>query len=818
MSTKGRCRVDVKKWMDGKVPDDVVDFVINELESLKKRAGAEGRSFADLSKFKREKLKRAMKQRQVVQASNLEKTISRGHTYKDNVGDAKGRRAGVIAGETFAGQLSTSGINRKGIGLSVEAVGKLRRREYQTMLIKPLQKDDLMAHLKGGALDKEISIELFELRKGGEPGKSKSVEARKIAEAINTVQNKMINDLNGAGLPINKMDGYIIKQSHDAQKILGLDADPDIAKGLWAEKILPMLDHNRMFEPDLTLKGKLAILRAAANTLVDGSNKKASHLAGATDELITVANYKTTGKGLLEERVIHFKDGETFHAYNNDFGTNSIIEAVTQSISTNSKTVGAVEKFGSNPEAAIAADRSRIQKQLKNDPEALKKFNSMSKHTVRAIQPQVLGFDMDGTSELLAKGTSLVSGTINIAKLGAASIWSITDIPTAASMISGATGQGYMKSLMGVTADVLKQVNPKEKKLLTEIMAVYMDDMIAMNYGRLGLLDEQDFHFGWTETAQQFSFMASGLNWVTNAARNASALGVSRFMGESAGKSFKSLPAHMKQTLRNFDISPLEWNTIRAGVEKSNRGPMIVADFLEPGPAKQKLQLLFNSVAEMGSPEPSARTKARITQGHAPGSVFGSMLRLMGQFKSFPLHMHDILKKTAAADPSKDFVEFRDVFSGQANYKGMAQLAISTTLMAYVAASLRSVAKNETPPDPSDPKTWLEAMTRGGAAGIWGDILLADHNRYGGNLQSTLGGPALDTGAKAIKIGQDVVKGKDVRRKALDFAISNFTPNTFYLKTGLDMLFLDDLREVMEPGYKAKKRRRQMRENRDKLF
>lgn len=820
MSGKTHCKKALKDRYGKELPEEFLNRVVDDLDIMRAKATKEGKNFREMSARERRKQLRAIRERQLITAANLEKTARRMARYNDFAGDATGKKKGQLLREAYLSTLSNTFISRDQAGISADRLGKTLEKRYQQMLMYPMKEKGLFKITKGGSLDKEIMIELFETRQGGQPGKSNSSEARDIATNIKRVQDRIRDDYRSAGMPVRDIDGYIMKQAHDREKILALDEDVDVARRKWAESVLPLLDQERMFSLDKTKEQRLEVLTEIAQTLIDGRSRKANHLEGAADELITTANYGNVAKGALQERALHFKDGEHFYRYNKEFGRRSLFESLMTGIQTDARAIGAIEIFGSSPEAALAADSQRIKNLIGDDAEALEGFGDAIDFANNALRPQVFGYDLTLANNLYSKVNSTMRALNNAFLLGKAGLWSVVDLATAASQITQLTGDNYIKTQLNVFSDAISQINPKYKSEVTKMMGVYLDDMMALNYQRLGLTDVDDFAPGWSKNLQHYTFTLSGLNWITNVSRNATAMGISRSLGRRVDQVFGDLDISIQKSLMEFGIGPEKWDFLRqSALELSNGEKMIVPENIEDSQLSIQLQQLYDAAAEMGSPEPSARAKARLLNGTQPGTFWGEFHRAIAQFKSFPVFMHDIMMKTANSDPDIDAVTFfGDVAQGRANYRALSQLAISTTLMAYFADVLVSASDNKKPKDPTDPQTWKDALVRSGVAGLWGDLLLSDHGRYGGSRFDSLAGPVLGKADDAVSLAEDALAGKDVGRKSFDFVLKNVTPNTFYLKTGLDYMFLDDFREVLEPGYKAKKQRRQMQENRDKLF
>jgi hypothetical protein len=121
--------------------------------------------------------------------------------------------------------------------------------------------------------------------------------------------------------------------------------------------------------------------------------------------------------------------------------------------------------------------------------------------------------------------------------------------------------------------------------------------------------------------------------------------------------------------------------------------------------------------------------------------------------------------------------------------------------------------KGRAPRDPTDPKTWAKAMQQGGGAGIYGDFLFGEFNRFGQSPTETLAGPAIGTAADAARLWAKGVRGEADFGDALRL-VQNNTPflNLFYTRIALDYLILHDVQEYISPGTLARMERRAQRE------
>jgi hypothetical protein len=149
------------------------------------------------------------------------------------------------------------------------------------------------------------------------------------------------------------------------------------------------------------------------------------------------------------------------------------------------------------------------------------------------------------------------------------------------------------------------------------------------------------------------------------------------------------------------------------------------------------------------------------------------------------------------------------------------------TMMAYVGDSMMAISKNETPPDPTDPWTWKRAMQLSGAAGLYGDVLFGEAQRLqqGGIIQQ-MAGPMASKVAEGIGVTaaltRDVVMGEETDKdalKAFNYLVRQAPGNNiFYLKTGMDRLFLDRIRNGIDEDFEDDRQNRLERSGREELF
>jgi hypothetical protein len=232
---------------------------------------------------------------------------------------------------------------------------------------------------------------------------------------------------------------------------------------------------------------------------------------------------------------------------------------------------------------------------------------------------------------------------------------------------------------------------------------------------------------------------------------------------------------------------------------------------------RSKLGTFVSEQTREAMTEPTAGDRALATIGTHPGTWIGEGLRLLMQFKQFPITM---IRRSL----NREWNRGEGVDIG-----GIAQLMISTTLLGYAAMTLKELAKGRNPRQPVEAQDYAKlvfaAMQQGGGLGIYGDFLFGQANRFGGSITGTVLGPTAGTIDQAGQIFQALrdgsphkTRGQIIAADALRFASQNAPMiNLFYTKLAIDHLFIYGLQEAVNPGYLRRYEQRIKREN-DQTF
>jgi hypothetical protein len=150
---------------------------------------------------------------------------------------------------------------------------------------------------------------------------------------------------------------------------------------------------------------------------------------------------------------------------------------------------------------------------------------------------------------------------------------------------------------------------------------------------------------------------------------------------------------------------------------------------------------------------------------------------------------------------------------------GIVGTMVGTTILGYMALSLKDIIKGREPRNPTDMKTFADAFVQGGGAGIYGDFIFGEFNRYGQGPLETFAGPTIGTASDVLKLYAKLRDGDPAGAAATRLAIQN-TPflNLFYTRAAMDYLFIYGIMEHNSPGYLRRMERRLEREKGQEFF
>lgn len=673
-----------------------------------------------------------------------------------------------------------------------------------------------------GAMDRDVARALFALDNENAPKFTGPKEAGEIAEALHKWQELARTDANRAGAWVGKLPGYIVRQSHDAEKIARAGFDK------WKADILPKLDMDRTLREGADLD---KFLQGTYDSLVSGI-----HPTGGSDKAAAFKGPANLAKKLSAERVLHFKDADAWFDYNAAYGRASLREAVLSGFERQAKGTALMRTLGTNPGHTMQAIYSAVENRLRSEaPERAAKFRSAQRMLDNRLA-EVDGRASSPVSAMWARVSANVRAWQSMAKLGGALISSISDVFTYGSELKY-QGRSLLGGMAEAFSGLTRGKGSAEQREILSSLGVFFDTA----RGELTRRFSADDSVGGTMSrGMGLFFKANGLSWWTDTMKASAGLSMSHHLALLKGKAWDGIGGEMQRVLGLYGIERDKWDIIRSAETKAaddrhyltpeavhalpdeafsgyleSRGltatPARIRD-LRTETASQ-LRQYFSDRVQSAVIEPDARTRAVMRQGTQPGTVPGEILRFIGQLKSFPVaFIQRVIQRDIYGRGADTFGQA--MRNGNGEVQALAQMMVWTTLFGYGAMVTKDLIKGRTPRPPDDPKTWIAAASQGGGLGIYGDFLFGSANRMGGGIVGSAAGPVAGAGEDMADLWYRVRDGDDVAAQAFRTTL-NHTPflNLFYTRAALDYMFLYRIQESLNPGSVRRMEQRVEREN-----
>ena len=543
-------------------------------------------------------------------------------------------------------------------------------------------------------------------------------------------------------------------------------------------------------------------------------NKETNAPAGAGDtDLILKRAYsdiKTQGGSSVpfskDMRTFEFQPGQAgadaWLKLQGKYGVgNEIMSTVDQHLDHMARTISLHETFGAHPDAQFAA----LLRMVKDDPSKLKPGLGWldSENTLKNTYKIIAGKGHPVASETVARVMSGVRDLVGLASLRNLLITIVPGDTAMTFMASNFHGMSGFNVLSHVFDGTMTKDVARHLQIASHSYMDYMQNAVRR-------YEDQINFSGLVRKVSRAVVKATGADLWTENGRLGWQVSMLNQIAGFRDLPFDRLdPAFREHFLEAYGFTPADWDKIRAAdtFDAGNGARYLDPDKLPDGLGERVLQ----AVKEQGSyafHQPDARTQAIIGGGAVRGSLSGEMWLAAGQYKQFALErMTTHLMRILVDGPIENRV-----------MRGLAFTALS---MAAGAVSIQAanVVAGKNPMDMADPKFWIRAFARGGAGGVYGDILGAafEGDRGGLDLAAQMAGPVPGLIGDVLKTGT-----APLRRELFDqqgqratsgtateaFGVARrWTPSTFYTKLAVDRLFWDKLQVLLDPNYRQSFRR-----------
>jgi len=830
-----------------------IEAQLNERLS-KKVLAAEGQDQqVDLFKLAKEiatqaKIKVALERRsRLINAKIYTKLMTKISEYVD---PKTGEKNPVLALQAIlTGNIRVLDEGKASIDRRQQAIGN----DFIRDLAVSLKNKDLEDIFKSGELDELIHKAMFDGADSIDPNISGAKDAIEIASIIKKVQKKILLRKNRAGAMVRELVNYVVRQGHDPVLMRRY------GKKQWVNYMLErdaqgnyLRLSEKTFENKSALKGNKPytdedFMNDIYDNLVTGQHEKISS-GESIDPLTGLGGTANLAKKMSQSRIIHFRDGQSSYDYARKFTRQSLADSVTNGFLHDGQSIGLMEGLGTNPENMFKRVLQDSKKVFKGDPKALEKFSDFS------LTNQFK--ELDGSTR--ARGSGKLYFNIidfaginsayrilqNMALLGGSVIASFSDIATKAAKLNAVSERGIFSSYAQSLGDLFKRHSKKDWQELALLLNVGAEHFLGTVHSRFGANDSLP---GFAAKSQITYFKWNGMNWWNNAQKSGLAAILSADLAKYSNMAFNDIPIRTKLNLQRFGIKAEDWEIYRVmekkavdgrdymvptGVDSVDSNIIAQAALREANLTrkrklktvtdaeiekykdnlKTKLSMFFSDNADSAIPTPGARERALMNSGTQRGTVLGEALRALMQLKAFPITY-------VTKGMSEQYVAKQQ--AGKSGLFGLAQMMIGTTIMGYIAMTTKDILKGRSPSEVYseeeglNTKTFTRAFTQGGGAGIYGDFIFGEFNRFGRSPLETFAGPTFGTMSDILKLSASMREGNvdQVTKKSYQLLVNNMPyANLFYTKSALDYFFLYGISERLNPGYLDRMERRMQEE------
>lgn len=676
---------------------------------------------------------------------------------------------------------------------------------------------DFYTSVKGGLgifTDKDLVRNIVSERFGHSSG---DALAKQIGDKMGEVFEGMRQRFNRSGGDIGKLDDWGLPQTHDLAKIV------KAGKEAWVNKAEQLVNTEKYVHEDGAYYSQQEIrslLEYAYDTLSSNGANKTEIGRQATGGVSS----KVTSRH-SESRVLHFKDADAWMEYQAEFGGMQFVDLIEAHIMGLSKDIALVENLGSNPKNAMKILMDAAEKKdWLNGVDA--NTTGKSRKRAQTMFDEFMGQNTP-ESQILAN-LGLTYRSMNVASmLGGTTLSSITD----QAMIAK-TAQIHGISYWRTFGELITNLNPANKEhrkqahslgLATQEMlgsiARWADDGLTSTHGKA----EKVARISSSLATQVLRL--SGLNALTAASK----VGFTKILMDKYGtlsrtKSWNDLDAMDRELMQGTGLSERAWEVMRLAEPVVDRqGNQLMSarsiyeipdsklqPFGDPAKVRDEVASQFQAhlLDEQGMAviEAGLRERTMLQIGNK-GTAGGEVWRSMTQFKSFPTAF---LMRHGSRAMSMD--------KGTSRAAYLASLFAMTTLLGGLVVQLKELANGNDPQtmfDSNDPQKLANFFTRsavqGGGLSFIGDILVAGQDTTGRGLDSFMVGPfGQDVKTVAgLTVGNftQYYEGKDTNAANEAYkAIKGKIPaqNLWYTKAVVNRMVLDEMQDVIAPGYREK--------------
>lgn len=665
---------------------------------------------------------------------------------------------------------------------------------------------------------------------------SGDAEIAGLAKSVQDVLEQLRQHYNRYGGDIKKLANYGIPQSHSHYKVI------QAGEGEWIKTTFPMVDRSKYRHENGKLMNDAEVkevLKAVYQTIASEGHNKASvqaHAVQSESDLPVGFNMQALHQ---HHREVHFKDADSWVAYQEQFGEVNFHDLLSNHIRRMSTEIGMMQTFGSNPEKLVKQLGHNLLNKMMQDPKYVKEHRKIQKQAtlINKHYDELAGQALPVDSNLAQVGGMLRSWTV-ATKMGSAFITAFSDQATM-KLASEMHGIAYTK----VFGKHIKQFKNKEDRdfaisiglgvrEMSNALVRFGDDDISSASTKLASANTK------TRKIANAVIRASGLNHITASAKRAFGASLMHHVSNlNSVKAWDQLGPKDKKMLEGGGIKEDDWTLLKQidrteapSGEKlvTNKDIFNASDdlFLDTfqvdrtGYSAQELSdIAFRLKEQLANKymnyiytetnaavlEVGARESTFMGLGRERGTVGNELSRFFWQFKQFPLSviMRQWTRGMAQGTPQEKFVYFAKLFA-------------YTTVMGALVGQIQNLTQGKDLDDPTTLDFYLKSIVKGGSASFLADAISATSDPTERSIKDFVIPAAfkdvMSVGTMVSGAGEAYLTERDSSYGAEAVnTIKNNIPfqNLWYSRLIFDRLVIAELQEVFDEGYRERKQRRQ---------
>ncbi len=422
-----------------------------------------------------------------------------------------------------------------------------------------------------------------------------------------------------------------------------------------------------------------------------------------------------------------YKDWKSWGMANKEFGQGNLFKSWLLDINSSGNQIGMAELFGSAPR--MMWNEVRKLEVAKNPNIGLKE--GLRHQHADALFNNLLGVNKGALNPTLANFRAGVTSLSSMARLGLIAVKSLSDLSNVAGMNMRA-GVGFWKPQLEALTNIFNLMPNNARRNLARTMSGSINHhMGAVVRG----IDTSGFGATLNKMSNKF-FYGVGLERLDAGNRfSAMAPAMERY-GKDSSKSFASLNQQQQAYLKRFNISESEWDGLRAktvdklfstdNVTRMNdteiKNIWEQTDKIIPLSSYRtslyrKVFSFFDTMQEFSVLNPTAFSNMLLTGNTQAGTLGGEALRIINQFKSFPVQT---IRRIFIGG-------MQDMDGYQAKAMYATNMMISLIGLTTLSDALIAISKGMSPPDPTKMSNgerikYYAKMTTGGL-GVFSSIM-----------------------------------------------------------------------------------------------